>query len=53
MKYQILLYRQQTRHRLVKRFNSYRKLAEWCDKNINKTEIHFYHLKQTKNIVKQ
>ncbi len=46
--YKILLYRKQTRHRLVKVFRSYYKLASWLRKNIKEEEIKYYYTRKQK-----
>ncbi|ASD51803.1 hypothetical protein [Flavobacterium phage V157] len=45
-KYKIFLYRKQTRHRLVKVFRSYYKLASWVDKNIKEGEQRYYYFRK-------
>lgn len=46
--YKILLYRKQTRHRLVKVFKSYYKLARWVYKNIKEEEYKYYYTRKQK-----
>jgi len=49
MKYQILLYRTKTRHKLIMRFNSYWKLAEWIDKNVKPEDLKYYDIRKSYN----
>lgn len=43
-KYRVLLYRTQTRHKLIMRFKSYKNLANWAYKN-NIVDDGFYKIR--------
>jgi hypothetical protein len=44
----ILLYKKQTRHKLIGRFKSYLSMIKWVKQNIKKSEMKYYDVKNNK-----
>lgn len=48
LEYRLLVYRSKTRHKLIRRFRNYWKMATWLSDNVSQEDIKFYYYKKQK-----